>query len=170
VITERPAADGRAAPANWRTAVLLAGAAALLLVAGCSSAAPAGTGANPAAAPGAARVVAPKTSVPVPWRLVRASGHLHDITLAVPACRRIARIAVHEPKTRAVITVYADAGRACTCQDASQRTVFLMQPINCELSVFDGATSRPPEFASGADTASVTFACPASVLGGSVGQ
>jgi hypothetical protein len=152
-----------AAPAKWRTAVLPAGAAALLLVAGCSAAAPAGPGTNPATAPGSARVVAPESSAPQQWRLVRASGHLHDITLAVPACNRIARIAIHESKTRAVITVYADAGRACTWQDASQRTVFLTQPINCERSVIDGATSRPPEFASDADTASVTFACPASI-------
>lgn len=152
-----------AAPAKWRTAVLPAGAAALLFVAGCSTAAPAGPGTNPAAASSSVRVVAPKSSVPQQWRLVRASGHLYDITLAVPACKRIARIAIHESKTRAVITVYADAGRACTWQDASQRTVILTQPINCERGVIDGATSRPPEFASDADTASVTFACPASI-------
>lgn len=152
-----------AAPAKRRTAVLPAGAAAMLLVAGCSITAPAGHGANPVAASGSVRAVAPKSSVPQQWRLVRASGHLHEITLAVPACKRIARIAIHESKTRAVITVYADAGRACTWQDASQRTVFLTQPINCERGVIDGATSRPPEFASDADPASVTFACPASI-------
>jgi hypothetical protein len=155
--------SAEAAPAKWRTAVLPAGAAALLLAAGCSTAAPAGPGANPAAASGSVQAAAPESSAPQQWRLVRASGHLHDITLAVPACKHIARIAIHESKTRAVITVYADTGRACTWQAASQRTVFLTQPVNCERRVIDGATSRPPEFASDADTASVTFACPASI-------
>jgi len=149
-----------AAPAKWRTAVLPAGAVIMLLVAGCSAADPAGQATGPATAPGLARLVAPKGSVPEQWSLVRASGHLHDITLAVPACRPIARITVRESETRAMITIYADAGRPCSGH-ARQRTVFLTQPISCQRSVLDGATGRPPQLAIGADTASVTFACPA---------
>jgi len=43
----------------------------MLLVAGCSAADPAGQATGPAPAPGLARLVAPKGSVPEQWSLVR---------------------------------------------------------------------------------------------------
>jgi hypothetical protein len=152
-----------AAPAQWRTAVLLAGAAALPFAAGCSGATSAGSGTSPGAGPGTAASAARRSPAPLQWRLVRASGHLHDITVAVPACQRIARIAVRESRTRAVITVYAHTGQACSWRDVHQRTVYLARPISCQRTAIDGATGRAPEFARHADTASVTFACPASI-------
>jgi hypothetical protein len=101
--------------------------------------------------------------VPEPWRLVRASADLHAITLAVPGCRRIARITARESSTQAVITVYADPpGTTCDGQHTGQRTVSLAQPVNCERIVVDGSTGRPPALAEHVDAASVTFACPAS--------
>jgi hypothetical protein len=147
--------------ANWRKLALPAWAAVALLLAGCATAAGTTLGTNPAAAPSSARVAALAGLVPEQWRLVRASGNLREITFAVPTCRRIARIAVSESSTRAVITVYADAGPACSWQYTGLHTVSLAQPISCERLIFDGATKRPPEFAAHADIASVTFACPA---------
>jgi hypothetical protein len=146
---------------NWKNAVLTAGGATLLL-AGCAAAphAGAGTSASPAAAH--ART-APQNPVPQPWRLVRASPSLHQITLAVPGCRRVTRIAVQESSTRAVITVYAAGGPGCGWQSTTLQTAFLTEQINCERSLVDGATGQAPEFAADADPASVTFACPANL-------
>jgi len=142
---------------NWRNAVLTAGAAVLLL-AGCAAApsAGAGTSASPARR-------APENPVPQQWRLVRASPNLLEITLAVPACRRVSRIAVQESSTHAVITVYAAGTPACGWQSTTLHTAFLTEQINCERSLVDGATGLAPEFAAGADTASATFACPANI-------
>lgn len=146
---------------NWKNAVLTAGAAALLL-AGCAAAPHAGAGTSASAATAHARP-APKNPVTQQWRLVRASASLEEITLAVPGCRRVTRIAVQESSTHAVITVYAAGRPACGWQSTTLHTAFLSQQINCKRSLVDGATGQPPEFAADADTASVTFACPANL-------
>jgi hypothetical protein len=148
---------------NWRSAVLAA-AAATLLLAGCAAAPQAGNRTSASSAAADART-APKNPVPQQWRLVRASPSLLQITLAVPTCRRVTRIAVQESSTRAVITVYAADGPVCGWQRATLHTAFLTEQISCERGLVDGATGQHPEFAADADTASVTFACPANVPG-----
>jgi hypothetical protein len=147
--------------ANWRKLALPVWAAAALLLTGCATAAGASPGADPATAPGSARGAAQEGPVREQWRLVRASRDLRHITIAVPACTRVTRIAARESSTRAVITVYADPGPDCGWHNTSPHTVVLTQPINCERLLFDGATNQHPEFAADADVASVTFACPA---------
>jgi len=149
--------------ANWRKLALPAWAAAVLLLTGCATAARATLRPDPAATPSSVRVGTPEGRAPEQWRLVRASQNLREITFAVPTCRRIAEIAVHESRTRAVITVYADAGPPCSRQYTGLHTAFLPQPISCERLLFDGATNQHPVFAAHADIASVTFACPAHI-------
>jgi hypothetical protein len=144
--------------ANWRKLTLAAWAAAALLLTGCATAGRVTPGTDPATAPSSARVAGP---VPEQWRLVGASRSLREITFAVPTCERIARIAVHESTTRAVITVYADAPPDCGWRYTSLHTAVLTQQINCERLLFDGATNQQPGFAAHADIASVTFGCPA---------
>jgi hypothetical protein len=147
--------------AKWRKLALPAWAAAALLLTGCATAARATPGTRPATASSSARVAGREGPVPEQWRLVGASRSLRVITFAVPACERIARIAVHESTTRAVITVYADAAPDCGWRYTSLHTAVLTQQINCERLLFDGATNQHPGFAAHADIASVTFACPA---------
>ncbi|HEY1699046.1 MAG TPA: hypothetical protein VGG75_04940 [Trebonia sp.] len=143
--------------ANLGKPALAVGSA--LLAVGCGVGSPA---ASPAAKPVSVRATASAKAVPEQWRLVRASADLRAITLAVPACRRVAQITARESSTLAVITVYADPGTTCGWQPTGQRTVSLAQPISCERIVVDGSTGRPPALAEHADAASVTFACPAS--------